>query len=238
MKNQVKTKVEKSFKDAKINALENEMGLKENTLAEVQFDELLKRLEVKKGDSKEYSIPAYKEEQTCEVVERMVKSGFSQVTLVNPSFQYVEKICKHFHHYYHGSISFTFYLGSYHSEVLKYWNPGEPSIWEILSTIKLANAYRFRVYVHCLPLDLDTYGLVQTLTPFVDEIAIDLPDHIDNYLSKDDRKDYDKIIKAHEIMENQTDDWVIGLVEKLNNNPVVKWGELIDRIRLTKMISG
>lgn len=236
MKNETKTNLEKSFTDVNINARENEMEL--NTLEEVQFNELIDRFEVKKGNSKEYVIPAYKEEPPCEVIERIVKSNFNDVNIVNAGFQYTEKVCKHFHQNHQGSISFTFHLGSCHSGVLKYWNPKGPSIWEILSTIKLANAYRYRVNVICLPLDQDTFGLVQTLTPFVNEIHINLPYDIEDYLSEDDRKDYDKIIKANEIMQNQTDEWVLSLVEKLNNNPIVTWGEFINRIRITNMISG
>ena len=207
--------------------------LNAQTQDEVGFDEAIKKWE--RSGIKEYVIPAYNEEPPCEVIEHIVKSEFRNVTLVDPSFQYVEKVCQYFHKRFRGIISFTFYLGSYHPDVLKYWNPEKPRIWEIMETIKLANAYGYQVKVNCFPLDLDTYDLVQKLTPFVDEIYIDIICDIKDLVFEADQDDYDKVIKANEIIDSQTDDWVLSLVEKLNNNPIVTWGGYIDRIRRSNM---
>jgi len=215
---------------------QNAKDLNQQTQDELGFDEVIKKWE--RNSIKEYSIPADLEEPPFEVIECIVKTGYSHVTIVDASLKYVEMMCNHFHHYHMGDISFTFYLGSYYPKVLKYWEPEKPNFWKIMEAIKLANAYGFKVKVNCFPLDLDTYVLVKTLTPFVDEIYIDIVCDIKDLVFDADQNDYGKVIKANELIDSQTDDWVLSLVEKLNNIPIITWGGYIDRIRRSNMFLG
>jgi hypothetical protein len=233
MKNAVFTENQQVEQSEKTSVKANELN--QETPKELDIDVTIKKWEMSSNFNKEYSIPAYEEEPSCEILECIAKSIYNKVIIVDASFQYVEKVCKYFYRHFQASISFTFYLGSSDPKVIKYWEPEKASYWRTLEAIKLANAYGFEVKVICNPLDMDTYSLVQTLTPFVDEIYIDIASDINNLVTEDDHENFDKVIKANELINNQTDDWVLSLVEKLNNNPIVKWGVYIDRIRRSNM---
>lgn len=172
--------------------------------------------------------PQFLEE--CVTVLRKLLAAENEVLIVTkPHLECVERLCQELAEY-KDKIVFRFTIGAMDDDLLRFWEPGAPSFGERLAALKHAHEQGFRTSVSAEPM-LDVphaVELYEAVVPFI-------TDTIWFGKMNDVRRRVEVKIAADEaavrrIVENQTDELIVKLYERLKGEPKVEWKESIKKV--------
>ncbi len=161
----------------------------------------------------------------------ILTAGNTVLIVTKPHLCVVEKICEVFKDHKE-TILFRFTIGSVDNEVLKFWEPGAPTYEERKSALIHAYKKGFQTSLSCEPM----------LDDRIEEVVNDLQDYITNTiwigkmnmlrgrLKINGFDDSLSIQKANELLEMQSDDKIIDLVCRLQDNPKIRWKSSIKKV--------
>jgi len=164
------------------------------------------------------------------VMYKLLKAGNQLLIVSKPHIECVVRMCEEFEEY-KDQILFRFTIGGKSEEVLSYWEPNAPCYGERLACLKLAYLAGYKTSVSCEPLLEYTRieEMVKDFEPYVtDAIWIGKLNHIRERV---DTKGLTGISAMYayqviyDIEENQTDEMIFLLYDKLKDNPKIKWKE-------------
>ena len=162
-------------------------------------------------------------------------SGNEVLIVTKPHLWVVESICEVFKDY-KDKILFRFTIGSTSNQVLKFWESGAPTYEERKQSVIHAYKKGFQTSLSCEPmLDNNVEGVVNDLQDYItDTIWIGKMNFLKSRLKMNGYSDSISIQKANELLAMQSDESIIDLVERLKDNPKIRWKESIKKVLNSK----
>jgi len=171
-----------------------------------------------------------------EFLRHILEAGNEVLIVSKPHLVCIKAICKEFEKY-KDKILFRFTIGSADDAVLKFWEPNAPGFKERLACLKLAYKKGFGASVSCEPmLDNNIDKVIKKCSPYVTEtIWVGKINHLIGVTGRgrldfNGHNDPATLAKAEELVEWQSDENILKLVERYKNNPMIRWKESIKRI--------
>lgn len=164
-----------------------------------------------------------------DVLTRLLDAGNKVLIVTKPHFECVEEICRRFEGF--GSqILFRFTIGSFRSDVLKYWEPGAPSFGERLHCLIYAYTEGFDTSVSSEPLlDVDSLPLLgDAILPYITDAW--WIGKMNNVRSRVKIVTAEDIARVDEINKINSESSILKIYERYKNNPKVKWKESIKKV--------
>ena len=198
----------------------------------------LKQLKMKRGKTdglvmfpSTHDVTPANIQYSIEVLKNLLDAGNKVLIVTKPHLEVVKQICEKFQSNI-DSILFRFTIGSNDSETLKFWEVDAPDYNERKSCLVYAFDQGFSTSVSCEPiLDINTHQLVKELLPFVtDAIWIGKPNRLLSRLKFNGENDEQTISRAKELIELQSDEYIISLYESFKDFKKVKWKDSIKKI--------
>lgn len=170
-------------------------------------------------------LPAYR----CHLYN-ILNSGNNVVLVSKPHRECIEAICNEFTSF-RDSMTFRFTIGALNDAVLRHWDQDAPDLEERLACLRLAfeNGYKTSISTEPMLCDrIEAEKLYYTVEPYVTE---------DIWFGKMNGKgglrnnpDPEVAAQAVTVMENQTDDEILELVEQLKGLPKVAWKDSVKSV--------
>jgi DNA repair photolyase len=133
---------------------------------------------------------------------------------------------------YKDRITFRFTIGSIENEVLRFWEPGDPSFDERLKCLHIAHAEGFSASVSIEPmLEGDVDALIAAISPFVtDTIWLGKINRLKSILAINGFKQPEILVRADALIKSQNDDAIKQLYNRYKDNPKIRLKESIKKI--------
>jgi len=170
-------------------------------------------------------LPAYR----CHLYN-ILNAGNRVVLVSKPHRECIEAICNEFTSF-RDTMTFRFTIGALNDAVLRHWDQCAPDLEERLECLRLAFENGYKTSVSTEPMLCDrseAEKLYYTLEPYVTE---------DIWFGKMNGKgglrkspDPEVAEQAVAVLENQTDDEILELVEQLKGLPKVAWKDSITKV--------
>ena len=175
-------------------------------------------------------------EESIIFLGKILKAGNEVLVVTKPHLQCIQRICQEFKHY-KDKIIFRFTIGSADDSVLKFWEPNAPSFSERLDSLKYAYNNGFQTSVSCEPmLDNHIDAVLEKVLSYVTEtIWIGKANYLigktgRGRLDFNGENDSDTLAKARELIEWQSDKYILELYNLYKDNPKIRWKESISKI--------
>jgi len=161
--------------------------------------------------------------------------GNEVLIVTKPHLSVVKAICDKFEEF-KSQILFRFTIGSTDNEILKFWEPGAPDYQERKQSVMHAYEKGFQTSLSCEPmLDDNVEEIVTDLQDYIsDTIWIGKMNFLKGRLKMNGYSDSITIQKANELLTMQSDESIIDLVERLKDNPKIRWKESIKKVLNSK----
>jgi DNA repair photolyase len=174
--------------------------------------------------------------ENMEFLKHILDAGNEVLIVSKPHLVCIKAICKGFEKY-KDKILFRFTIGSADDAVLKFWEPNAPGFKERLACLKWAHKKGYGTSVSCEPmLDNNIDKVIKKVSPYVSEtIWIGKINHLIGVTGRgrldfNGHNDPETLAKAHELIAWQSDENIIRLYEKYDDNAKIRWKESIKRI--------
>lgn len=159
----------------------------------------------------------------CVTVLRKLLAAGNEVLIVSkPHLECVQRLCQELAAYKE-KVIFRFTIGAMDDELLRYWEPGAPAFAERLAALKHAHEQGFRTSVSAEPM-LDVphaVELYEALIPYVtDTIWFGKMNDVRRRVAVQTPEDE---VAVRRIEENQTDERIVELYQRLKDNPKIQW---------------
>ena len=168
-------------------------------------------------------------EECVSVLRKLLAAGNEVLIVTKPHLECVERLCRELAEY-KDKIVFRFTIGAMDDELLAYCEPGSPVFAERLAALKHAHQQGFRTSVSAEPM-LDVphaVELYETLIPYItDTIWFGKMNQVSKRV---DAKTAEEKAAVRRIEENQTDERIRELYERLKDLPKVEWKESIKEV--------
>lgn len=163
------------------------------------------------------------------VLRSMLKAGNRVLIVSKPDPECILELCCELEEF-RDQILFRFSIGSYHDELLRFWEPGAPSLQERIDALRFAHELGYKTSLSCEPmLDNCVEFIVNTLGAFVsDSIWIGLPNMLKQRVSINCGT-ADTMKVAETLLGCFTDERIKALYETYKDNPKIKWKESIKK---------
>ncbi len=170
---------------------------------------------------------------SLEHLHSILSAGNEVLIVSKPHLWVIETICEVFKDY-KDKILFRFTVGSIDNEVLLFWEPGAPMYEERKSALIHAFENGFQTSLSCEPmLDENVEDIVCDLQDFITEtIWVGKMNFLHKRLKINGYSDKFTMQKANELLAMQSDEKILELVDKLNDNPKIRWKESIKKVLL------
>ena len=167
---------------------------------------------------------------TCLTVMRSLLTAGNRILIVTkPHLDCIVTICKGFWNFKQ-NILFRFTIGADDDCILRYWESGAPSFDERLFSLEFAFDEGFETSVSIEPM-LDAtniHRLLKTISPFVtDSIWIGKMNGLFSRVRIETDVDREEVKR---ISDNQSDENILAVYERLRHEPKVKWKESIKKV--------
>jgi DNA repair photolyase len=162
----------------------------------------------------------------------LLAAGNKVLIVSKPHLECVKSMCDAFIPF-KGNILFRFTIGSADSNILKFWEPNAPDFNERLESLKYAFNSGYQTSVSCEPmLDDKIDQVIQQALPYVTEtIWIGIPNLLIERLSKNGfEDDHITMDQACALMKLFSDEYILSLYAKYQNNPKIMWKSSIKKI--------
>lgn len=168
-------------------------------------------------------------------LQNILYAGNEVLIVTKPHLWVVESICEVFKDH-KDKILFRFTIGSTNNEVLKFWEPGAPTYEERKQSVIHAFNCGFQTSLSCEPmLDDNVEGVVNDLQNYItDTIWIGKMNFLKGRLKMNGCGDNYSMQKAEELISIQSDNNILDLVDRLKNNPKIRWKESIKKVLNSK----
>ena len=177
---------------------------------------------------------------TLPFIVRILERGNRLLVVSKPHLECVTKICDACIQY-RNQMMFRFTIGSKDNSILSFWEPNAPSYEERKDSLKYAFDNGFRTSLSCEPmLDESIDALIEDLQDYVtDTIWIGKMNFVLRRLRANGYSDGESIAAANRILECQSDDKILSLIDRLSSNPKIKWKDSIKDVmeKFTKQMS-
>jgi len=170
-------------------------------------------------------------EISLQFLKKILSVGNEVLIVTKPHLEVIKKLCDELVNY-KDKIIFRFTIGSIDSEVLKFWEPNAPSYEERKQSVIHAFNSGYQTSLSCEPvLDDSVESIVTELQDFVTEtIWIGKMNFLKARMKINGFKDELSMQKANELFEMQSDEKIIELVDRLKDNPKIRWKESIKKV--------
>lgn len=175
-------------------------------------------------------------EENMIMLQKILEAGNDVLLVTKPHLECIKEICSRFKAYI-PHILFRFTIGSADDEVLKFWEPNAPGFKERLESLKWAYKKGFQTSISCEPmLDNNIDEVIKKVSPYVTEtIWLGKANHL---IGKKGRgrlefngvATLEAIGRAKELISWQSDENIMELYNKYENNPMIRWKESIERV--------
>ena len=161
--------------------------------------------------------------------QALVVRGLRVLIVSKPHMECITAICERFKDY-KDQILFRFTIGSDDDAILKAWEPNAPCLAERMACLRYAFEQGFATSVSCEPM-LDPPNIerhVAMLAPFVtDAVWVGKAKglHARMRMTR-----IEQVLMMATLEEQQSDDNIKAIYERLKGNPKVKWKETIKEV--------
>ncbi|MGA2257230.1 MAG: radical SAM protein [Thermoguttaceae bacterium] len=163
------------------------------------------------------------------VLKKLLAAGNDVLIVTKPHLECVERLCRDLAAYKE-KIVFRFTIGAMDDDLLRFWEPGAPSFAERLAALKHAHAEGFRTSVSAEPM-LDVphaVELYETLVPFITDTV--WFGKMNDVRRRVDANTEQEKAAVKRIEDNQTDERIIALYERLKDKPKIEWKDSFKKI--------
>ena len=171
-------------------------------------------------------------------LHNILGAGNEVLIVTKPHLEVIERLCKEFADY-KDKILFRFTIGSKNSEILKFWEPNATSYEERKKSVIHAFVKGYQTSMsgeHML--DDNIEGVVNDLQEYITEtIWIGKMNLLKGRLKMNGYSDSLSMQKADELIAMQSDEKIIALVERLKDNPKIRWKESIKKVLIKNQIA-
>jgi DNA repair photolyase len=163
---------------------------------------------------------------------KILAAGNQVLIVSKPHLDCVRSMCNTFNPFKE-NILFRFTIGSADSNVLKFWEPHAPDFDERLASLKYAFNAGYQTSISCEPmLDNRVDQIIEKVLPYVTEtIWLGKPNKLIGRLSMNGYKN-DKMTmeRARRLMESLSDEYILNLYERYQDNPKIRWKDSIKKV--------
>ena len=165
------------------------------------------------------------------VLKKMLTAGNEVLVVSKPQLNCIKDLCRELTDY-KDQILFRFTIGSADDAVLSFWEPHAPSYQERLSSLKWACKQGFKTSVSCEPmLDDNIKKVIQDARPYVtDAIWLGRVNNIRRILAQNAPGNHLARSRAKDLMDLQTDPWVMALYDTYRADPIIKFKDSIKQV--------
>jgi len=168
----------------------------------------------------------------AKLVLRKILEADNEVLIVSkPHYECIKEICDEFTNY-KDKILFRFTIGSYNNKVLKFWEPGAPSLNERMKSLKYAydNGYQTSVSIEPM-MDNKVVKVIDAVQPYVTEkIWVGKVNQMWNRLNRNTDMNDELVKKAKQLEQWQSDKNILALYHKYKNDPIIMWKDSIEKV--------
>lgn len=164
------------------------------------------------------------------VLEKLLANGNNLLLVTKPNFECIKRIVDTFDER-KTQLRFRFTIGSADSAVLKLWEPGAPSFEERFESLKYAFENGYSTSISCEPL-LDEHfdNLYEKISPFVNgSIWVGKMNSAVKRV-RDNTAGLFDMEKVRELVDSQSDEKIIELYKRYNDDPKIEWKESIKKV--------
>ena len=168
---------------------------------------------------------------TVDICEKTLKSlleiGNKVLVVSKPHHEIIKRFCDEFEEY-KNSLEFRFTIGSSHDNVLSYWEPNAPNFIERVASLVYSYHSGYKTSVSCEPmLDTDIEEVVEAVHPYANEIWLGKPNFLEERVLVNNHKYCESALVLDSIF---SDEWILSLVERLKDDPKIRWKESIQKV--------
>jgi len=166
------------------------------------------------------------------VVLRKILGADNEVLIVSkPHYECIKQICDEFTDY-KDKILFRFTIGSYNNKVLKFWEPGAPSLNERMKSLKYAFNSGYGTSISIEPMmDNKVDKVIDAVKPFVSEtIWLGKVNQLWSRLKRNTDMSDELVKKANQLDQWQSNPNILKLYDKYKNDPVIMWKDSIEKV--------
>ena len=166
------------------------------------------------------------------IVLRKILEADNEVLIVSkPHYKCIKQICDEFADY-KDKILFRFTIGSYNNKVLKFWEPGAPSLNERMKSLKYAFNNGYETSVSCEPMmDNKVDKVIDAVKPYVKEtIWLGKVNQMWSRLNRNTDMNDELVKKAKQIEQWQSDENIWKLYNKYKNDLMIMWKDSIEKV--------
>ncbi len=166
---------------------------------------------------------------SIQFLKNILSAGNEVLIVTKPHLEVVEKLCEEFVDY-KDKILFRFTIGSMDNNTLKFWEPGATTYEERKKSVIHAFEKGYQTSLSCEPmLDDNVESVVNELQDYITEtIWIGKMNFLKGRLAINGH--VESMQKANELIEMQSDEKIIALVERLKDNPKIRFKESIKKV--------
>ena len=162
------------------------------------------------------------------VLRKLLEAGNRVLIVSKPHLECIRAICRAFEGHKE-QILFRFTIGAMDNGILSFWEPNAPSYEERKEALMHAFLHGFETSVSAEPM-LDSnhiVDLVVDLMPYVNNaIWIGLMNHLKRITMEDEEGK----LALQKIRDEQTEDRITAIYQRLRGNPSIKWKHHIKKI--------
>lgn len=168
---------------------------------------------------------------TLPYLMRVLKTGNKVLLVTKPHLECIQQICDNCTEF-KDKLLFRFTIGSINDEVLTFWEPYAPLYDERKKSLIYAFENGFQTSVSCEPmLDSNVEAVVLDLQKYVtDAIWIGKMNFVLRRLRVNGCLDPETEQRAVQLLEEQNDESIRALYERLKINPLIKWKDSIKKV--------
>ena len=164
-------------------------------------------------------------------LENMLIPGNDVLIVTKPHIECIKAICDRFRQYSQ-LILFRFTIGSADTNTLNFWEPNAPHFDERLESLMYAYNAGFKTSISSEPmLDDMPDSLIDKVMPYVtDAIWLGKGNKMISRLKFNGYGDPETIQKARQLIDSQSDSYIMDLYSRYKENPHIKWKESIKKV--------
>lgn len=161
----------------------------------------------------------------------ILKPGNEVLVVSKPHLECIQTICDRFHQF-RQNILFRFTIGSADNKILKFWDQYAPSFDERLESLIYAHKSGFQTSISCEPMlddNADTL-IAKVLTYVTDAIWLGKVNQMTIRLKMNGHNDEETMQRARQLIDSQSNSYIVDLYKRHRDNPQIKWKESIKKV--------
>jgi len=169
--------------------------------------------------------------ETKLVLRKILEADNEALIVSKPHYDCIKQICDEFTNY-KDKILFRFTIGSYNNKVLKFWEPGAPSLNERMKSLKYAFNSGYETSISIEPMmDNKVDKVIDAVKPYVTEtLWLGKVNQMWPRLERNTKMTKVLRAKASQLDQWQSDPIILKLYDKYKNDPMIRWKDSIQKV--------